>query len=165
MLPRVLTATAVLACSAAVVAAPATEAGGGDGALLHAYDRSERFLSDLTLGPDGALQGGSLMGGAHSGGTAFHYSLAGSYTRIQDFDEPVEISQPRAGPTVGSDGHPYGATTVGSTYFSGALPKSRDAQRRSYFQLRDFPSAIHSSAEARRLARVSSRLASAIHSA
>ncbi len=75
-------------------------------------------LSQIVIGGDGNLYGGTVLGGAYGFGTLFRLTSSGVYTILYSFDHRSEAYQDAsnsvflAGPVLGPDGALYGLTTV-----------------------------------------------------
>lgn len=76
----------------------------------------------LVLGPDGALYGTTLLGGANGAGTVYRMTLAGDYSIVHSFNG-TDGAVPRTPLTLGPDGLFYGTTAQGGDAFSGTLFK------------------------------------------
>src|SRR4029077_9535390 len=81
-------------------------------------------VAALVQGTDGNFYGTTASGGAHSQGTAFRITAAGSLTLLHSFSGyPSEGAVPIAGLVQGSDGNFYGATALGGAHSKGTVFK------------------------------------------
>jgi uncharacterized repeat protein (TIGR03803 family) len=81
-------------------------------------------VTALIQGADGNFYGTTASGGAHSQGTAFRITPAGSLTVLHSFSgHPAEGAVPFAALVQGSDGNFYGATALGGAHSKGTVFK------------------------------------------
>jgi len=81
-------------------------------------------VAALVQGTDGNFYGTTASGGAHSQGTAFRITAAGSLTLLHSFSGyPSEGAVPIAGLVQGSDGNFYGVTALGGAHSKGTVFK------------------------------------------
>jgi len=76
--------------------------------------------SALVLGPDNALYGTTMIGGASNYGTVFRISLNGTLTTLHSF-ALSDGSSPQGGLVLGSDGNFYGTTLNGGSSSYGVI--------------------------------------------
>ena len=80
---------------------------------------SNPLFAPLVQGPDGNLYGTTSAGGAHSKGTVFKITPAGTLTTLYSFCSQtncVDGSAPYAGLILGADGNFYGTTESGGAH-------------------------------------------------
>jgi uncharacterized repeat protein (TIGR03803 family) len=81
-------------------------------------------VAALIQGADGNFYGTTASGGAHSQGTAFRITPAGSLTVLHSFSgHPAEGAVPFAALVQGNDGNFYGATALGGAQSKGTVFK------------------------------------------
>jgi len=91
--------------------------------------------SALVAGPDGALYGSTLSGGAFGHGTLFRVSPNGGFSKLHDFNG-IDGGHPQAALVLGLDGTLYGSTGDGGAYGAGIL--FRLETNGSFTKLHDF---------------------------
>lgn len=91
---------------------------------LHSFNGGDGRSPEAALvqGSDGNFYGTTVLGGAHSKGTAFKIDAAGSLTTLHSFSGPTgDGALPFAGLVQGSDGNFYGTTASGGVLFQGTV--------------------------------------------
>src|SRR5579863_5125767 len=75
-------------------------------AELHGFSSAPSADAGIVLGPDGALYGATIFGGAFSAGSIFKVTTNGNYSTLVSFDGTNGF-QPESGLTIGQDGNLY----------------------------------------------------------